>query len=82
MREIWKYSFNVVDAFYLSLPIDAEVLTVGMQGNQPCIWVKVIPNNALESRRFFVVGTGHLLPEAGYVGTFQVPPFVWHLFQS
>ena len=81
--EIWKYPFEITDLFDLLLPLGARVLSVGMQGEQPCLWAMVEPSNTPEARSFAVVGTGHPLPSgtATYLDTFQQPPFVWHLFE-
>ena len=81
-QAIWKYSFEITDYFELPLPFGAKVLLVEMQGEQPCIWAMVEASNTPEARTFSVVGTGHPLPNGEYIGTFQQPPFVWHLFET
>jgi hypothetical protein len=81
---IWKYPFEITGPFELMLPTEAKILSVDVQGEQPCMWALVEAENILEERRFVIVGTGHPAPTptaSEYIGTFQQPPFVWHLFE-
>ena len=83
MRTIFKFPFIPRDEFKITMPKGADVLHVALQGDQPCIWAAVDNEEDQEPRDFRLVGTGHPLPpvEYLYVGTFQQPPFVWHLFE-
>jgi hypothetical protein len=83
MKTIYKYRVPITDEFELLIPKDARVLTVQMQERFPYIWALVDTYNKDQSRTFYIVGTGNPVPsvECVYVGTFQVPPFVWHLFE-
>lgn len=84
MKQIWKYpitpSVNVIE-----MPEGAEILCVQIQGETPCIWALVNPNNELESRAFQTFGTGHnVMTGIGrYIGTFQIDngAFVFHTFE-
>lgn len=82
---IWKYPFRTTDEFTLDLPKDAQILSVQMQGIQPCIWAQVHPKNELEKRHFIVYGTGHYIPndKGVYIGTYQEfeGGLIWHLFE-
>ena len=78
---IWKYPFSIAYAFMLEMPKGAVVICVQVQAGVPTLWAEVNPSNQTEYVRFRIVGTGHLLPLGQYLGTFQQPPFVWHLYQ-
>ena len=81
MKQIWKYTVDNI----IEIPKGAEVLTVQIQNAfNPCIWVKVNPENELEKRQFAVIGTGQSFDDTNYkyIGTYQDAPFVWHLFEK
>lgn len=84
---VWKYGVPVrSEPHAFSMPLGAEVLTVQVQGGEPCLWVKVRPNGPSVERRFRWVGTGQDVDEeaiVGYVGTVQAlgGALVWHLFE-
>jgi len=79
MKQIWKFRLNNT----IQMPMDAKILTVQMQDGEPNIWAMVDTQNELESRTFTIVGTGNPFDDTDtkYIGTFQEPPFVWHLFE-
>lgn len=52
------------------MPEGAEVLSVQMQGEIPCVWAIVNTVFELETRRFMLVGTGHAVPEGCYMETY------------
>jgi hypothetical protein len=81
-KQIWKYPLNGIIS-NVEIPMDAEILTVQLQNGQPTIWALVNPKNELESRNFTIVGTGNPFDDTNhqYIGTFQIEPFVWHLFE-
>lgn len=87
MKTIFKYEFPIASDFSLEMPEGANVVSVQMQGETPCMWATV-DNQAKPVRRAFsILGTGQSLPglwEQGmrFIGTFQQPPFVWHLFEE
>jgi hypothetical protein len=84
---IWKYEVYVNDYLqHLKIPKGATFLAVAMQDDQehPQVWWLVDPKEEKEIRSFRVVGTGHPTIRQGrdfHLGTFQQPPFVWHLFE-
>lgn len=80
---IWKFPIPHLPIIEHPMPLGAELLHLGVQGAEGQLWVRVNPDNPQVSRRFALVGTGHDLPFTGgaYVGSFQVPPYVWHLFE-
>jgi len=83
--EIWKYELEVTDQQIIAMPLDAKILTVQTQHDQPCLWVAVIPTNVKVQRKIRVAGTGHtILTTNGYIGTFQQlgGNLVWHVFDE
>ena len=87
LQSVFKYAFEVEDHFDLSMPKDADILSVQVQGEQPCIWALVEPGAAIEHRHFRLVGTGHPISEnidtLEFIGTFQLRGgiLVFHLFE-
>lgn len=80
---IWKYNIKI-GITALDLPKDSEVLCVQVQDANPCIWVKVNPENKKEWRTFVTYGTSYEIDtqtEKKYIGTFQLGSFVGHLFE-
>jgi hypothetical protein len=81
-KQIWKYPLNGI-INNIEMPMDAKILTIQTQNDQPQIWALINPMNDLETRKFTIVGTGNPFDDtdAKYIGTFQDVPFVWHLFE-
>jgi hypothetical protein len=88
VKAIWKYPLPIEDDFFLALPKGAVVLSVQIQGSQPCIWVLIEHaqgHGPTEKRHFMLYGTGHPIRHEGewtFVGTFQLHggSLVFHLF--
>lgn len=84
MITVWKYNVLMAQGFEIEMPFNAQVLSVQMQDDAPCMWVKVDTAEPLVSRSFAIVGTGNVVPqgyEHGYVDTWQQGRFVFHLFE-
>lgn len=83
-REIWKYDFEISDDYQVKeMPSGAEILRVASQDSVLTMWAMVIRKRALESRTFRVYGTGQpIAPDDRYIGTADIRPFVWHLFEA
>lgn len=78
------YKYPVDPEFQLSLPINAQILTVQMQGDTPHMWVKLHRDEPKRIRKFITFGTGHKIPDnldLLYIGTFQPEGLVFHLFE-
>lgn len=60
---IHKQILEAIDRQALLLPEGAEILSVGNQREEICIWYKCDPDADKVSRRFAVVGTGHLIDD-------------------
>ena len=85
MNAIWKWAIEP-GTTELQMPVDAQVLTVQMQGGAPQLWAKVDPAAPKVTRTFAVYGTGHQMPDdprVQYVATFQMHDgaLVWHVFE-
>lgn len=90
MNVIWKYVIPSEPECIILMPKDAEILTVQPQGHEICMWVLVDPSNEKTSRHFAIYGTGHEVDrqvnmykehDLRYIATFQVPPYVFHIFE-
>lgn len=87
MRTIHRYEIRHGETELL-LPQNADVLCVQMKDDTPCVWALVDDQKPTQTRRYFVVGTGHKVPDElgvnDYVGTFQcdsmIGKLVWHVF--
>ena len=82
-RRIYKYLLFIKDGPQpVAMPLGAVVRHVGVQFEAVCLWADVDSSEDEEIRRFVIAGTGHdLLPDWDYVGTVQMPPYVWHVFE-
>ena len=87
MTTIWKFPLTVTDSQRVEMPEGAQLLTVQLQGNQPCLWAVVDSDNETEDRYFEIYDTGNPIrgdinETAKYIATFQQGPFVWHVFET
>jgi hypothetical protein len=82
MRTIYKYPLTLAAVQKIEMPLGAELLAVQIQGKQICIWAVVNPEEEENVQTFYIVGTGHPMPEGRvrFLGTVQDDPFVWHVF--
>ena len=81
MKTIHKYPIDM-GGTRLQIHQGYQIIKVDNQGEKnPCFWAIVDTDKPKEERSFIVLGTGSaFLPGMQYVGTWQEPPFVWHLF--
>jgi len=82
MRVIYKYEL----ARAVQLPIDSQVLKVGIQNGIMQMWVLVDPNEKQTSQRNFeIIGTGHSFEfdylTHTYIDSLFDGPFVWHIWE-
>lgn len=89
MQTIWKFPLDITDEQEIALPWGAVPLTVQMQGDQLCLWVRVNPENLpLMRHTIHIYGTGNPIEEEygdvleRYLGTVQSHGgrFVWHCY--
>jgi hypothetical protein len=84
MRTIHKFQSVVAPEVAISMPTLAHIVLVELQhhNGEFCIWAEVDTEHPLEVRNFSVIGTGQAIPPNHvHVGSWQAPPFVWHLFE-
>ena len=86
MRVIFKYELEMrFSPQTLELPVEATILSVGMQNNTVCIWVLFNTEfPGVENRSFRIVGTDHenvLSRSDKFLGTAQNNQYVWHIFE-
>lgn len=82
MRKILKFEIPLIeDKFTLNLPARWRFLSFQVQDRKPMIWIGGDFDKEKVEVQFQIVGTGDEMPEnSDYLGTIQMPPFVWHLF--
>ena len=86
-RVIWKFPISG-PAVWIEMPRGAEILTIQLQGEIPTVWAMVDPDAPKVRRKIVILGTGHVVaswpPDRRYkyINTFQVGPFVFHLFDT
>lgn len=81
---IWKFPLLIRDQQSVSMPKDAEILTVQMQHGEACLWAEVDPTEKTEVRTILILGTGHAFRRGlmrKYIGTVQDGDFVWHVYE-
>lgn len=83
MRKVLKYELDISDEVQKVDCWLGRVCLVGTQGDRLFIWIEVDTREPAVVRRFLVEGTGHALIEGSvWVGSCQMPPFVWHIYES
>ncbi len=88
-REIWKYKLGVINSQIIVMPSDAQLLSVQVQNDQPCLWALVDPKKAeVEDRTIEIVGTGQEIHydmgnAISFIDTFQLSggALVFHVFE-
>lgn len=90
MRTIYKYEVAFNDVNLIDMPADSKIVHVGTtKGDKIFIWAEAPVGEAKETRRFDVVGTGHIIlrSDATHLGTVAMSPnvwgeiFVWHVYE-
>lgn len=86
MKTIWKFPLSITSLQRVEMPEGAEILTVQLQYERPCLWALVDPEQNTIQRYFEIHGTGNpihvdMSVEREYIGTFQQREFVWHVFE-
>ena len=83
MRKIYKYVIPP-NNHVVAMPWDRQLLGVGAQGNNICIWAEVEPDAEPEKIRFAVVPTGGDVPKnkACHLGTVLLnsASLVFHIY--
>lgn len=83
ITSVHKYQLSdYANQTLVNMPAGAEILRLAVQHSVPTIWARVIPDAERVTRTFQIFGTGHPIPPGSkYIGTFDVGPFVWHVFE-
>ena len=79
---VFKYILVLGDFISVKMHVDAELLHVGVQHDQICVWARVDKNRPLTLRQFRVAGTGHPDARGNHVGSvmLQRGGLVFHVF--
>lgn len=96
MRQIWKYSLELLDYQVLRIPNPATVISAAEQHGAIVLYALVEPGSQAVSREVWIFGTGHqinfgLPPERRCGDPYTEPRFVgtvkmcdgnlmWHIF--
>lgn len=83
MRMVYKYFLEVEDEEQvLTLQSSRPVVSVAGQDGKVCLWIEIDTELKETKHIFRVFGTGHKIPLGwDYIGTAQVFPFVWHVYE-
>jgi len=86
MKQIFKYPLKATDIQNIYLPKGAEILSVQVQFDRPCLWALVNHNNENENRIIITHGTGHIVNEESikFIDTYQLAngTLVFHVFEK
>ena len=85
MKRIWKYHIGSptdIARTHQAMPQGARILHVGSQEGKIYIWAEFENPEPARERCFAIYSTGSFIPQnAQYVGTTQIPPYVWHVYE-
>lgn len=83
-KRIYKYELEITDEQTVEIPWGAQLLSVQMQNNKPCLWALVDVMHTKQEYHIEIIGTGNPmkdpLEELRYLDTFQLGGFVGHVF--
>ena len=79
---IWKYSLHLISKQFIDVPLGAERVHFGIQGNQICLWLKVDVSQQKSQTEIICVGTGEEISGGlEHIGTVVLPNLeVYHYF--
>lgn len=90
-KSIWKFKLDTADYQKVSMPPNAQILTVQTQDEIPCIWaICDTTASEKEEREFEIFGTGNPYRDDiwfgkyhSYIGTYQLRKgtLVFHVFE-
>lgn len=85
--KVFKYPLEV-RSNVITVPFGAQILSVGQQNGQLCLWALVETEAREVQIEITVVGTGWDIKGrlsdfvGGFLGTVQAGAFVWHVFDT
>lgn len=83
MKTIHKYPIRVAPRQYIPMPRGAQILCVQLQQGVPHIWALVNTDYGSVDKIITTHATGGDAENAGtYIGTYQMGPLVWHIFEG
>lgn len=85
MKVVWKYKLGLEkETQSIKMPRWSTILDVQLQDGEPVMWALVDPNASMIERLFIWVFTGEKSDDWNYdyIGTIQVGPMVYHLFEE
>ncbi len=86
MKTIYKYPIEIDDTIKISLPGDAQILSIQEQNGQTCLWALLDPQAKKRTRIIRTFGTGHPFDLSNYqfISTVQYPRenLVFHFFEE
>lgn len=85
MDTIWKYQLERTDEQTINVPEGAVPLKVSDNMGWPTLWCQVDTDNAIQTARIFIYGTGHPIQGISdllYLGTTMDSqmPLISHIF--
>lgn len=83
MKSIYKYPIPIkAQKFPMLLPKNFKFLKAGLQNEAVFMWAEVVDGDPKEEFSFGVFGTGQEINNsAKYLATYEIGPFVLHLYQ-
>ena len=82
-KTIWKFPLAVEQSQWITVPNDAQVLSIDVQSGIPCLWMLLGYSDApMASREIRCFGTGQDVEASHdqFIGTVLVGSLVWHYF--
>lgn len=71
---------------YITMPVNAEIISVQIQNETLCLWAICDDDKGVETetRVIKLIGTGHPMPDLPreFIGTVQQGSSVWHIFED
>jgi hypothetical protein len=85
--KIYKYPLELVPEQEIEMPFRANILTVQIQNDTPCLWALVDTEEIRVAKRtIHIRGTGHEFNVEAfrYISTFQQlnGGLIWHVFEE
>jgi len=80
---IWKYPLKITYRQKVRMPKWAEILSVGNQNDELCLWVMCQPSGMDDMRVIEIIGTGNPISngERKFIGTVAMKQSIWHVFE-
>jgi len=87
VRIVYKYKVEAnLETQPISIPVDSQILKVGVQEGDIYIWAWEDPAMEHEDRQIEVYGTGQWMSDGDFnrvhLGTVEVGVFIWHVFEK